>query len=292
MSDNVSGTSVWFCLFAGATIAGTAATGGALPLAATAVAAITGNIAAAKIQAAWDAWMRERVATQAAGTRPDTNHDEALAIRKAQMSALKVVVRAVQPPFKFLGDNKAHDLCARLLTWAGKAIDQPNAQMEQKLRDAHPGALAKLTGDGRSAQAIVLADALEAAAAQAMWAEIHDALTIKDLDLPVVETLKANVLAKGAEGWFDVFTRQWHDTLKSDERVFRIISLMRAELLAETVARIDDTTTRTEGKVDALSDSATRVEAGVVALAAGVEAIPDKTARALVEHLKAEGLFA
>lgn len=266
MNDKLAGTSVWSCLFAGAMLLGAAATAGTVTVpvpVAAALGAVTGNIASAKIQAMWDQYTRHRQTVQAPGARPDSNHDEARAIRKAQLSAVRALAHARQPPLKLFGDNGLYECFGRLAKWAGEAMDSVDTDLEQKLREAAQGATAALTGRWRPEASVDLATELRRTAVEAVWNEVAAALNVKGFQDENTLAIRAAIFDDGPEGWFEIFSRQWHAELKTNARVSEIATQMYLAMIEE--------------KLDAL--------------ASGIAAIPEATAVAVITKLRAEGMI-
>jgi tetratricopeptide (TPR) repeat protein len=272
MRHDVAGTSLWCTLFAGLSVLGAGAAA-SVPVAVVAGGAIAGNIAAAKLQRMIEAFHEHRARTGAFGGRVDANHDEAKALRVAQLSAVRGLMRAVRPPSALLSFDTRRGLCDALDEWAGKAMARSDAQIERALRAAAPETLLRLTGQARGGQAVLAGDDLKALAEAAVWQELRAAVTIPD-DADA-DWLKA-AFHHRETGWFALFARQWHATLKTDPHVSAILQHMQLAMLDE--------------KLDAVKDDTAAIRIDVAATRSGVEALPDVVAAAVRAELAAAGI--
>jgi hypothetical protein len=110
------------------------------------LAAVTGSIVAAKAEKIAQLWGEARRAGLPPGVEPDANHDEAKAIRRAQMSTLRTVARTANAGAP-LFDLKAQAFYEKMEAWAAHQMDRPNEAVEAALRQTHVGGLARLGGE-------------------------------------------------------------------------------------------------------------------------------------------------
>lgn len=255
MRQEITGVSLWGILFVGSTLLGAAGT--AAPALGVAATAILGNVAASKLQRLVDAFHDYRAQTGQYGGKVNRDHDEARALRKAQLSALRSLARANCPKFSWTLNNRRRNLCKQLDKWAGAAMKQSDAALEQALRTAAPQTLTQLSGAAPESDALITANELKDFVVNAVWDEIKAALTIWDDQADDDAAWLKSAFLNTETGWFSLFSLQWHAVLKADPKVSALVQHMQQALLVEKVDAIKADVAATLSGIDALPDTVT-----------------------------------
>lgn len=239
-------TSIWCGLAAAATIGvtvvgATAAAPVSVPIAAGAFAGgLLSNIAASKIDGWWGRFKTERLKLISAGKTLDSNHDEARALRLAQLEALRNILIEYSKDLTSAGPEHAGEsgIVEKALRWVETEIGATprltislNPDVETELRQAVDTALIGLIGQQREAARPNPAIDPRAVAEAVVFKELADAVG------PLPGGLQTKLKTKG-NGWFDRFATQIAEKIKHDPKMRDIWMAMRMALLGQSVAEV------------------------------------------------------
>lgn len=200
---------------------------------------LVASIAATRLTDWWTRYKSSRLDLLTAGKAADKNHDEARALRLAQLEALRLIIEPYEKRLHEAGLELAadRDIVRQASAWVRQHIGATpsldislNPDVEDDLRRAVNTALTGLSGLRETPGAP--AD-MRAAAEAAVLAEI-------EADVGVLPERLTTLLKDPTEGWFPIFARQLGQKFKNDADFNSIWTAMRLALLGSDVAAIRD----------------------------------------------------